>query len=205
MKVLFGLFLISLTAFASDDHVGEKSVLMLNRANSSSVIQTGRVDAEITAVTPTNWQVQADCDFKILFVGRLHGTQVVSLPLGLLDGSLLDEIRSTGSYNTDKFKVTHQGFENVTVQTGATYANADKLYVYDVVVNDDDTDQGCLQRTLVAMAKSVSPEARETSITDLTITAWIAQDQVPVAGLVRANIAGKVNGNAFKIGLDYTP
>jgi len=175
--------------------VGETALYLLNRENSSSVIKSGSIITEIKSYDQDlhTYDVHSTCDFKIQFRGDLKGTMLTTLTGGLFDGSLLEQLRSAGSYETENFKIKHLGFERVVTPQGYSYENTDKIYVYDINLPDEE---------LECLGSSLLPQAEPMNVQNLTVTFWITPE-IPVLGLARVYITGRTSGVNFKAGLDY--
>jgi hypothetical protein len=167
-------------------------------ARTSSLIQSGTIDAEVTKliqdVQQEAYEVKLDYHFQIEFMGNQDGTKTTNIDATYFTPEFLENLRKTGSYVGPNFKAKHLGYEDAKNLDGKFYPHCDKIELYDI---KQSSGLGALGRTLLA-----APARAD--IKDLKIFGHIYEG-VPVIGAVKLDASGNYDGMDIKAGGDYEP
>jgi hypothetical protein len=200
------LFLVAALAFAftsqafgqTRDPMGEEAFYDLDKARSHSMIKSGTFDGLITAYKPDAedgpvYELSLNYKFVIQWVGLKEGTQKIDIPADYFSPDFIRNLRARGSFESEKFKVKHEGFGNTTTMNGTTYENCDKILIYDV---NTETAPDFVQ--LLLGYDNLSTEGE---IENLEIRAHVYEG-IPVLGAVKIDVEGDTSGMHVFAGAD---
>ncbi len=208
-------FLVQVNLFADGsiprDPIGEVANYKLDRDphRTSQSIRQGIVDLKVLRYLPQFqsggvYEVELAYDVLVSMVGRQHGKKLIEVPEKYFTQEFWDELRKNGAYNSDQFKIKHEGYGDAKTMDGRVYQHCDKLYFYDIKTDLSESElldfiQQLFVWTLSGLGFDVSPYSE---VKDLKIRGFF-KDGVPVLHGVKLDISGTVDGLPAKAGLDY--
>lgn len=187
------------------DPVGETASYEVVQSSSrtSSMIQGGSMDTAITSFDRAHpdgpmYDLEIDWTLRLRLLGTKRGSRGVEVPEVYFTPEFMRDLRVNGEYAGPTFRVRHLGFADVRNADGASYANCDKILIYDI---EESANEALIDvaRNFLVFEDGV---AASDDIEDLEITAHI-KEGVPVLGAVRIDITGKYQGQRVKAGADY--
>lgn len=183
---IFVLSLFCAASFAATpDILGQKARYVLDKdpKRTSSMIQSGKVDASVTqhlaTASPPAYEITLNYQFKIQLMGNQEGTQAEAVDAEFFKPEFLENLRKTGSYEGANFKAKHLGYADAKNLDGKLYQNCDKVLLYDFDTADTGED-----------------------IQDLQVLVHVYPG-LPVLGGAKIDATGKYNGLPVKVGGDY--
>jgi hypothetical protein len=182
------------------DPIGEFADYQIDRDpdRTTSYIRSGTLYSVVEsfnagdAENEPSYSTRIDYDFNIQWIGRRQGTSYIDVPQEYFTEEFKEELRTTGYYESDKFKVEHLGYADGSNMDGAFYPNCDVIRIYDI----QDVKQADFITALMA------PRLMSEEIENLEIVAHIA-DGMPVLGAVKIDMSGDYQGMPVKAGGDY--
>jgi hypothetical protein len=178
---LFTLFILSFFIYSVPvlaTQVGDVAHYKLDRSRDRTKgVQGGNIKMQVLAETNAGYETRVDYMLRVLIAVE-RGYQQGEMPMELFDGTYMEQLKSEGRVVTPDFKAQYEGVENIRTMDREVYNNCDKVYFYDVKIEDE-------------------------RVTDLTARAWVCQG-IPVLGLGKVDVTLKFKGTPYKAGFDYS-
>ncbi len=202
MKLFFAAamtLLLAVPAFGqARDPMGEQAFYDLDKSRSHNMIKSGNFDGRITAFHPdaeegAAYELTLKYKFDIQWIGVKEGEEKLEIPVEYFSPEFMENLRQTGAFESEKFKVKHEGFATTTTQNGETYENCDKILIYDV----DQSEAPDFALLMVGFDQLTS----EGEIENLEIRAHIYPN-VQVLGAVKIDVEGDSSGMHVFAGAD---
>lgn len=177
---------------------------VINGERTTSLIRSGHTTVTVAEYMPDHdqgpsYKLVADYEAKVTLYGTYAGTEEVDLPTEYFTEEFLDELRQTGEYQTEDFKVRHLGYRDARLFDGSFYEQCDYLVFYDI---DTTKDNLGLQFFIRAALGQFQDGIVLTDVEDLKIYAKV-KPGIPVLGGVQLDVSGKMSGLSAKAGFDY--
>ncbi|MEZ4741252.1 MAG: hypothetical protein R3B45_02205 [Bdellovibrionota bacterium] len=193
--------LISTAAFS--DPVNEYANYKVDNARNrtSSMIKRGTVRTEVLGFNPEGengpvYNTNIEYDVTIQLAGRQQGEEVAEIPEEFFSPDFIEKLRQEGEIHYPQFKIRHLGYADATNMDGTSYPNCDKVFIYDI----DMQQASALKFFQQITGKALATPADE--VEDVEVTALITES-LPVLGAAKIDISGVARGYDFKVGFDY--
>jgi len=192
-------------ALADRNPVNESAAYSVDKdaSRTSNMVQDGNLtalvsDHDANAKDGPAYKVKIDYDFDIVLAGHKQGSQIVEVPDAYFTEKFMADLRASGHYESARFKMDHEGYEDATTMDGHAYSHCDKVRIYDI------KKDGAAPIFDIARAM-LAPEGASLSndIQNLEIRAHVFAG-VPVLGAVKLDVSGVYSGLNVKAGADYT-
>ena len=201
-------FFFANSSFAQEvlvrDPMGEVADYKIDRASArtTGMIQSGNMKAVVNSYLPDHadgpsYNVQIDYTLRIQFMGTRTGTQAVTVPETYFTPEFMQDLRASGEYISDSFKVQHMGYADARTLDGGVYPNCDKIRIYDVQTKSNGLIR--LADDILKASEGIEPTA---GFEDMVIIAHI-KDGLPVLGAAKIDVSGVYDGMRVKAGADY--
>ena len=184
------------------DPSGERADYAVDRSSSrtSSLIRSGTMTAVVTRslpdASPPAYEVKIDYRFQLQVFGSRSGSQTEPFEDAFFTPDFLEQLRATGSYESDSFRIQHLGFEDAHTMDGHDYPNCDLIRIYDI-------RQLAASPLLRVASRLLAPSLRSGDHLDnMEIRAHVSFG-LPVLGAVKLDITGDYRGQRVKAGADY--
>lgn len=160
----------------------------------TGLVKSGTLATTITDKAADGFKMTIAYDFHLAFLGEKTGTELVGVPPDYYTPEFWTKLRETKHFESAEFKVDWLATEDASTMTGQTYANCDKVHIYDIHINS--------AFARVARALLGVPEAA--TLDNLDLVADIYQG-VPALGAVKMDGTAQYSGMNVKFGADYQP
>lgn len=191
--------------------VGEYAYYKLDRngARTSGMFTRGEFETKVTHELLNEngkvFQVKLDYSLTVQFMGTQTGSELIDVPAEYFSEEFLQQIRQTGTYETEDFKVRHMGFADARNMDGEFYANCDKLLFYDIETSQSSGMRGMLFKGVqAAYADAGFVPPTDGDIENLKLLVHVKYG-LPVLGGVKLDVSGVYRGMNLKAGADYMP
>lgn len=206
IRTFISALLVTTSMSAFGNPVGEKAnyVLDKNSARTSGIVASGTSASEVMNFQPNHaygpsYGVDLSFDVVIKLHGPEKGTTSWILPEEFFTPKFMENLRTTGYYETPDYKIKHEGRGDTRTIDGTNYVGCDKIFIYDVKLPEDSG-----LRRIVAAAAGIDPNDLdvENAIQDLELRAHVYPG-IPALGAVKIDLAVKAQKVNLKFGFDY--
>src|SRR5690606_25913143 len=105
----------------------------LDRRRTPSYSRSGNLNTEVemfnagSGSDDCTYTTRIEYEFVIQCMGTRAGTRVLEVPAEFFTPEFKEELRTTGHYESEQFKIDHQGFADARTLDGNFYPNCDVI------------------------------------------------------------------------------
>jgi hypothetical protein len=208
VSAMFLTVCLATVAMGNDrrDPVGEVAKYKLDKSGgrTSMAVSKGAISTTVARTIDDqngkSYGVKIDYDVTLKITGSFKDSFEMVFPENFFTPDFIDNLRNSGSYVSDQYKITYDGQADASNSDGRVFPKADLLTIYDIKV---DGEKGLYR--LLCIAAGFDPDEvsveKALPMANMKIKAHVYQG-IPALSSVKLDLSGKIKGIPTKLGFD---